>query len=147
MSTSNVQKLSEDETIRSLITWVDVAFKNGAFGLGFAKILKKAKDFFDPAVKTKPSFSEDDANPERTALNVIVQAVNGACRNGAYTLEEAAAIVDLIEHLNELERSKEGEDGIGRRRTQGGMVRNGKTKQEDSDDEEFQEQQYRSKTR
>ena len=105
-----VANMSRDQRIQFLIKLVENAQKQGAFLLRESSLLKKAKDYFNPDVKDedKPTFTEDDKDPELIAQDLLMQAVEVGNRKGAYGLEEAAMAYELVEHLRqEILKSRE----------------------------------------
>lgn len=104
--------MSRDQRVQLLIKLVESAQKQGAFLLRESSLLKKAKDYFNPDLKDeeKPSFTEDDKDPELIAQDLLMQAVEVGNRKGAYGLEEAAMAYELVEHLRqEIIKSRQSE--------------------------------------
>lgn len=95
--------LSKDKAINLLIQYVENAQKQGAFLLSESKILKQAKDYFDPSVKEKIPFTKnDDQNQEHMALDLLAQAASVGNRKGAFSLDDAAIVHDIIASLQQM---------------------------------------------
>jgi hypothetical protein len=117
--------LTKENAISILINSVRIGQTKGAFLLKEASLLKKAIDFFNPEVKTKPDFGSSD-DPEIVAINVLVQGVQKAQAHGnAYSLDDAAVLWSVLEFLVKEVGSEVASDKKGK----------GPEKSEDSDDD------------
>ena len=94
-------EINRENSIAVLVNSVNVGQKMGAYQLREAKLLHKAVQYFNPEVKTKPDF-EGSANPEITAINLLLQGVQKAQLHGgdmAFSLDDAALISDVVDWL------------------------------------------------
>jgi len=93
---SNID-LNSENSIVLLTRFIEVAQQKGAYQLREASILKKAVDYFNPDIKTKPVFREGDPNPELTAKSLLLQGAQVGQAKGSYPLDDAALLFDIVE--------------------------------------------------
>lgn len=90
-------ELNSENSIVLLTRFIEVAQQKGAYQLREASILKKAVDYFNPDIKTKPVFREGDTNPELTAKSLLLQGAQVGQAKGSYPLDDAALLYDIVE--------------------------------------------------
>lgn len=100
MKTQMAQQLTKENSVTILSNSIDLAQKRGAFLLQEASLLKKAVDFFNKDVKTKPDFGGSE-NPEVVAINLLLQGVQKAQshKDCPFNLNDAALLFDIFEFL------------------------------------------------
>jgi hypothetical protein len=102
-------QLTKESAIRMLVSYVEMAQTKGAFELGLSRVYKLCRDYLDPAIKEKPTLTQDGRNQELFALDQLSRAVNTANTKGSYSLDEAHAVAEVIIFLQQ-EISKELKD-------------------------------------
>ena len=106
---SSVPEITRENSVVILSNSVRMGQKMGAFLLREVSLLKKAIDFFNPDVETKPDFG-DKQDPEIVAINLLLQGVQKAQSHGgelAFSIDDAALLWDIIEFW-----MKEGGKGV-----------------------------------
>ena len=107
-------ELNNENTLALLAKFVELAQTKGSFTLKEASILKKAIDTFNPEVKEKPVFVENDPDPELTAKKLLIQGADKGQSKGAYGIDDAALLYDVIEFIGrDLQQSTEVSSGSG----------------------------------
>lgn len=81
--------LTNENCVKLLIKYTELAQQKGAFLLNEAGILKRAIDVLS-------SNSKDPEITEPVAKNLMVQAVHKGQRSGAYTLSDAALLDKVV---------------------------------------------------
>ena len=93
--------ITKESAITVLINSVRLAQKNGAYLLRESALLADAIDYFNPDVKEKPTF-ENNENPEFVAINILLQGVHkGQTHAGefSYSLEDGRLLWKITDFL------------------------------------------------
>jgi len=107
-------QLTKDNAPIVLRHFIELANTKGAFLLRESHLLKKAIDYVNPEVKTKPTFTDNDTNPRSTALRLLIQGAHKAQQQGSFRIEDSSFLYSVCELVEkELEASdKEAVDGV-----------------------------------
>jgi hypothetical protein len=98
MSTAQPQLTKENAPL-ILSNFIGLANLKGAFLLRESHLLKKAIDYVNPEVKTKPTFTENDVNPRITALRLLVQGAHKAQQQGSFRIDDSSFLYTVCEFV------------------------------------------------
>jgi len=95
-----MSQMNKEQAISILTNSVELAQKKGSYLLQEAALLKKAIDFFNKDVKSKPDFGSSE-NAETVAINLLLQGVQKAQahRECPFNLNDAALLFEIFELL------------------------------------------------
>lgn len=99
-NTKTMSQMNKEQAISILTNSVELAQKKGSYLLQEAALLKKAIDFFNKDVKSKPDFGSSE-NAETVAINLLLQGVQKAQahRECPFNLNDAALLFEIFELL------------------------------------------------
>ena len=92
------QQITKQNSVVILTTSIKLGQQNGCFLLGEAAMLKKAIDYFNPEVTTKPTFDSQE-DPEIISINALLQGVQKiqSSKNNPFSIEDSALLWDIIQ--------------------------------------------------
>ena len=93
-------QLTKENAPLVLRHFIETANLKGAFQLRESYLLKKAIDYINPEVKTKPTIVENDANPRGTALRLLIQGVHKAQQQGTFRIDDSYILYTVCELLD-----------------------------------------------
>jgi len=125
-------QLTKDNAPLILRHFIELANTKGAYLLRESHLLKKAIDYINPDVKSKPSFTENDANPRSTALRLLVQGAHKAQQQGSFRIEDSSFLYTVCEMVEkELESS---DQEVVQKQTKGASPENDAQEEDDEID-------------
>lgn len=89
--------MTMSKAVKLLTQFVELGNTKGAYSLREANLLSKAIDILNDDVKDKPVLVENGDN-ERTAMDLMLQAVQVAQSKGAFGLRDASLAWEIYEY-------------------------------------------------
>ena len=90
--------INKQNSVQIMINTVKAGQQKGAFLLNDCVAIKKAIDYFNPEVKTKPDFGATE-NAELVAVNILIQACQkvNSHSNNPLSLEDGAILFEIFQ--------------------------------------------------
>ena len=109
MSTTDINKLSKNDLIKNLISFIDHAQKNGGFELHVASLVLKAVTYLQTMISNddKEETNKEEREKEIRHVNTLFQAVQVANRNGGFTLQDAGQVWEVLTTLKDVYDGKQ----------------------------------------